>query len=199
MSRIITISRQYGSGGREIGKKLAEKLCIPFYDSQLIKLAADKSGFSEKYFEDPEKNADNSFLYAIARGMQYQYRTATPWSFEETVYETQSEVILSIASKGPAVIIGRCADYILRNNPDLFKVFVHADDEFRAERAMRIDGVKPDEVKNTLKVKDKRRANYYNYHSDTKWGDAMNYHLSIDSGAVGIERSVDLIYAAVAE
>ena len=199
MPKIITISRQYGSGGREIGKKVAEALGVPFYDSQLIKLAAEKSGFSEKYFEDPEKNADNSFLYAIARGMQYQYRTATPWSFEETVYETQSEVILSIAAQGPAVIIGRCADYILRNNPDLFKVFVHADPEFRAERAIRIDGVDPEDVKNTLKVKDKRRANYYNYHSDTKWGDAMNYHLSLDSGVIGIDRAARMICAAVAE
>ncbi|MBQ7161822.1 MAG: cytidylate kinase-like family protein [Clostridia bacterium] len=193
MSKIITISRQYGSGGREIGKMVAEKLGIPFYDSQLIKLAAEKSGFSEKHFEDPEKNAGNSFLYSIARGMQHQYRTATPWSFEETVYNTQSDVIRSVAAQGPAVFIGRCADYILRNNPDLFKVFIFADYDFRAERAVRVNGVAPEDVKETIKVKDKRRANYYNYHSDTKWGDATNYHLSIDSGFCGIERAAEII------
>ena len=198
MSKIITISRQYGSGGREIGKLVAEKLGIPFYDSQLIKLAAEKSGFSEEHFEDPEKNAGNSFLYSIARGMQHQYRTATPWSFEETVYNTQSDVIRSVAAQGPAVFIGRCADYILRSNPDLFKVFIFADYEFRAERAVRVNGVKPEDVKETIKVKDKRRANYYNYHSDTKWGDAANYHISLDSSFCGIERAADII-ASLAE
>ena len=198
MPKIITISRQYGSGGREIGRLVAEKLNIPFYDSQLIKLAAEQRGFSDKHFEDPEKNAGNSFLYSIARGMQHQYRTATPWSFEETVYNTQSEVIRSVAAEGPAVFIGRCADYILRKNPDLFKVFVFADYDFRAERAMRIDGVAPEDIKETIKLKDKRRANYYNYHSDTKWGDASNYHISLDSSFCGIERAADII-ASLAE
>lgn len=193
MSKIITISRQYGSGGREIGEKLAAKLQIPFYDNQLIMLAAEKSGFSAKYFEDPEKNAGNSFLYSIVRGMQYQYRTATPWSLEETVYNTQSEVIRSIAEQGPAVIIGRCADYILKDHPNVLKVFVYADFDFRCERAIRVDGVEPDKVKETVRAKDKRRANYYNYHSDFKWGEVFNYHLTVDSSFVGIDRAVDFI------
>ena len=198
MSKIITISRQYGSGGREIGKLVSEKLGIPFYDSQLIKLASEKSGFSEKHFEDPEKNAGNSFHYSIARGMQHQYRTATPWSFEETVFTTQSDVIRQVAAQGPAVFIGRCADYILRKNPDLLKVFIFADYDFRAERAMRVNGIKPEDVKETIKVKDKRRANYYNYHADTKWGEASNYHIALDSSFVGIERAADII-ASLAE
>ena len=193
MKSIITISRQYGSGGREIGRKVADKLGVPFYDSQLIKLAAEKSGVSEHFFEDPEKHAGNSFMYSIVRGMQYQYRTATPWSFEETVFSTQSEVIRTIAAQGPAVIIGRCADFILKNNPDLFKVFINADYDFRAERAVRINGVAPEDVKETIKLKDKRRANYYNYHSDTKWGEASNYHLSISSSYCGIDRAADII------
>ena len=193
MPKIITISRQYGSGGREIGRRVAEKLGIPFYDSQIIKLAAEKSGFSEKHFEDPEKHAGNSLLYTIARGMQHQYRTATPWSFEETVYNTQSEVIRSAAAQGPAVFIGRCADYILKNNPDLFKIFLYADYDFRASRAKMIDGVPDDELKETIKLKDKRRANYYNYHSDTKWGDATNYQLCLDTGFCGLDRAVEII------
>lgn len=197
MSKIITISRQYGSGGREIGEKLAAKLQIPFYDNQLIMLAAEKSGFNAKYFEDPEKNAGNSFLYSIVRGMQYQYRTATPWSLEETVYTTQSEVIRSIAEKGPAVIIGRCADYILKDHPDVLKVFIYADMDFRCDRAIRIDGVEPDKAKETVITKNKRRANYYNYHSDFKWGEAFNYNICIDSSRSGIDRAVDIIASLV--
>lgn len=199
MNKIITISRQYGSGGREIGEKLSKRLGIAFYDNNIISMAAKKSGFSEKFFEDPEKNAGNSFMYSIVRGMQYQYRTATPWSLEETVYETQSEVIRSAAEQGPAVFIGRCADYILSGRDDLVKVFIHADNEFRRERVMRLAGVTEDKVDETLKLKDKRRANYYNYHSDTKWGDAQNYDLCINSSFCGIDKAVDLICEFIGE
>lgn len=199
MKKIITISRQYGSGGRDIGEKLSKRFGIAFYDSNIISLAAKKSGYSEKFFEDPEKNAGNSFMYSIVRGMQYQYRTATPWSLEETVYETQSEIIRSAAEQGPAVFIGRCADYILSGRDDIIKVFIHADNEFRRERIMRLAGVTEDKVDETLKLKDKRRANYYNYHSDTKWGDAQNYDLCINSSFCGIDKAVDLICEFIGE
>lgn len=193
MNKIITISRQYGSGGREIGAKLADKFGIPFYDNALIEMAAKESGFSEKYFEDPEKNASNSFLYSIVRGMQYQYRNATPWSLEETVYTTQSEIIRKKADEGPCVIIGRCADHILSDRENVLKIFVHADMDFRIERAVRIDGVDPKDAKEIIAKKDKRRMNYYNYHSDTKWGDALNYHLCIDSSVCGVDTAVEII------
>ena len=199
MKKIITISRQYGSGGRDIGEKLSKRFGIAFYDSNIISLAAKKSGYSEKFFEDPEKNAGNSFMYSIVRGMQYQYRTATPWSLEETVYETQSEIIRSAAEQGPAVFIGRCADYILSGRDDIIKVFIHADNEFRRERIMRLAGVTEDKVDETLKLKDKRRANYYNYHSDTHWGDAQNYDLCINSSFCGIDKAVDLICEFIGE
>lgn len=199
MNKIITISRQYGSGGREIGAKLAEKFGIPFYDNALIEMAAKESGFSEKYFEDPEKNASNSFLYSIVRGMQYQYRNATPWSLEETVYTTQSDIIRKKAEEGPCVIIGRCADHILSDNENVIKIFVRADLSFRIERAVRIDGVDPKNAKDTIAKKDKRRMNYYNYHSDTKWGDALNYHLCIDSSVCGIDKAVAIISEYIGE
>lgn len=199
MNKIITISRQYGSGGREIGEKLAKKLDIPFYDNKIISMSAEKSGFSEKFFEDPEKNARNSFMYSIVRGMQYQYRTATPWSLEETVFDTQSEVIRSVAEQGPAVIIGRCADYILSERPDVVRIFVHADMDFRRERIIRIDGVAPEKAEETIRLKDKRRANYYNYHSDTKWGEAQNYDFCIKSSFCGIDKAVELISEFIAK
>lgn len=199
MNKIITISRQYGSGGREIGKKLAVKYNIPFYDNEIITMAAKESGFAEKYFQDPEKNASNSFLYSIVRGMQYQYRNATPWSLEETVYTTQSEIIRKVADEGPCVIIGRCADYILGGRSDVVKVFVHADIEFRTDRAMKIDNIDPNEAESIVIKKDKRRMNYYNYHADTKWGDALNYDICINSGTCGIDRTVDIISSYIGE
>ena len=194
MNKIITISRQFGSGGHSIGKMLAAKLEIPFYDNEIIALAAEKSGYDKDFFSDPEKNAGNSFLYSVVRGMQYQYRTATPWSLEETVYNTQSEIIRSIAEKGPCVIIGRCADYILEDNPNLVKVFIYADDEFRRERIIRVRNIEPSKAAETIKIKDKRRANYYNYHADAKWGDATNYDICIKSSFTGIEGAVDMLY-----
>lgn len=199
MNKIITISRQYGSGGREIGDKLAKRFGVPFYDHALIEMAAKESGFSEKYFEDPEKNATNSFLYSIVRGMQYQYRNATPWSLEETVYTTQSDIIRKIAEEGPCVIIGRCADYILSDYDDVIKIFIHADMDFRIERAIKIDSIDPNQAREHVRKKDKRRMNYYNYHSDTKWGDALNYHLCLDSGLCGIDTAVDIIAKFIGE
>ncbi|MBE6573430.1 MAG: cytidylate kinase-like family protein [Ruminococcaceae bacterium] len=199
MNKIITISRQYGSGGREIGAKLAEKFGIPFYDNALIEMAAKESGFSEKYFEDPEKNASNSFLYSIVRGMQYQYRNATPWSLEETVYTTQSDIIRKKADEGPCVIIGRCADHILSDYENVIKIFVHADLSFRMDRAVKIDGIDPKDVKDHVAKKDKRRMNYYNYHSDTKWGDALSYDLCIDSSICGIDKAVAIIADFIGE
>ena len=193
MNKIITISRQYGSGGREIGDKLAKRFGIPFYDHALIEMAAKESGFSEKYFEDPEKNATNSFLYSIVRGMQYQYRNATPWSLEETVYTTQSDIIRKMADEGPCVIIGRCADYILSDYDDVIKIFIKADMDFRIERAIKIDSIDPKEAREHVRKKDKRRMNYYNYHSDRKWGRADNYDISLQTDVIGIENSAKLL------
>ncbi len=199
MNKIIIISRQYGSGGREIGKKLAELYGVPFYDHQLISLAAKESGFSEEFFEDPEKNATNSFLYSIVRGIQYQYRNATPWSLEETVYNTQSDIIRKLAEKGPCVIIGRCADYVLSDRDDIIKIFLHADPEFRKARAMELDGVDEKEVDDLVRRKDKQRMNYHNYHADTKWGDAKHYDISLSTSGCGIDRAVKILADFIGE
>ena len=193
MNHVITISRQYGSGGREIGSLVAERLGIPFYDNALIQLAAEESGFSAEHFKDYDKHASNSFLYSLVRGFQYHQHTTGVWSLEDSIYMTQAKVIRSIAEKGPCVIIGRCADHILANEPSLVKVFVHAPLDFRAERVVETDGVAPDKAIEVIKNKDKRRQNYYNYHSDFKWGDAQNYNLCIDSSFCGIEKAASII------
>ncbi len=192
MDKIITISRQYGSGGREIGRKIAEHFNIPFYDNELITLAAKESGYAEAAFHNAETKATNSLLYSIAMGMStYGSQEAgfAHLSLDDRIYLAQSDIIRKVAEKGPCVIVGRCADYILKDRKDVVHIFVHADLEFRKERAIRIDGVAPENAEEIVLKKDKRRANYYNYHSGEKWGKASNYHMSINSSFVGVDKA----------
>ena len=170
---IITISRQYGSGGREIGQKLADKLGIPFYDNALIEKAAQESGLIPAFFEDTERHAGNSLLYALYRGAQADRFGTSVLSMEDNIYLAQSNVIRKVASEGPCI---------------------HSDMDLRKERAIRIDGVDPAKAESVILTKDKRRQNYYNFHADRKWGIAKNYHLCIDSGYCGIDCAVDVIY-----
>ncbi|MCH5272874.1 MAG: cytidylate kinase-like family protein [Lachnospiraceae bacterium] len=196
MNKVITISRQYGSGGREIGAKLAEKLNIPYYDNELITRAARESGFAESVFENAEKKATNSLLYSIAMGMSSygsQELGFSNLSLDDRIYIAQSNVIRKVAEEGPCVIIGRCADYVLKDMKNVVHFFIHASLPFRIERAVSIDGVEPSRAEDIIGKNDKRRANYYNYHSGEKWGVATNYHLSIDSSYLGIDHAVDCI------
>lgn len=196
MRSIITISRQYGSGGREIGEKLAKKLDIPFYDKELITRAAKESGFSEAVFENVEKKASNSLLYSIAMGMNaYGNHDIgfTHLSLDDQVYLAQSKVIRKIAMEGPGVIVGRCADYILRDHADVVHIFIWADLAFRKERAVNLYKMQEEKAEENILKFDKRRANYYNYHAIEKWGRAENYHLSVRSDYVGIDNSVELL------
>ncbi len=197
MNKIITISRQYGSGGREIGEKLANRLGIPFYDNELITRAAKESGYAEAAFQNAETKATNSLLYSIAMGMSAygnQEGGFSHLSLDDRIYLAQSDVIRKVAEEGPCVIVGRCANYILRENPNVIHFFVYADMEFRKERAVRIDAVDPAKAEDIILKKDKRRSNYFNYHSGEKWGKAQNYHMSLNSGFVGIDNTVDLMY-----
>lgn len=196
MNKIITISRQYGSGGREIGAKLAQRLGIPFYDNELISRAARESGFTETAFENAEKKATNSLLYSIAMGMSAygsQDIGFTHLSLDDQLFIVQSNVIRKVAEEGPCVIVGRCADYVLKEHKNVVNVFVWADLEFRKKRAISQYGLKDNKAEDEMIRMDKRRANYYNYHSDEKWGKAENYHLSIRSDYIGIDNSVDCI------
>ncbi|MBE5931237.1 MAG: cytidylate kinase-like family protein [Lachnospiraceae bacterium] len=197
MNKVITISRQYGSGGREIGTKLAEKLGIPFYDNELITRAAQESGFAEAVFENAEKKATNSLLYSIAMGMSSygsQDLGFSNLSLDDRIYLAQSNVIRKVAEEGPCIIIGRCSHYVLKDLENALHLFIHADMPFRIERAIRVEHIDPAKAEEVVLKNDKRRANYYNYHSGEKWGIASNYHLSVDSSLFGIDKTVEGLY-----
>ena len=196
MKNIITISRQYGSGGREIGAKLAEKLGIPFYDNKLISLAAKESGFAESAFENVENKATSSLLYSIAMGINaYGNRDIgfTHLSLDDQIYLAQSDVIRKVAAEGPCVIVGRCADYVLKDFNNVVHIFIWADINYRKDRAINQYHLPAHKADEEIIKADKRRANYYNYHATGKWGKAENYHLSIRSDFIGIDNSVDCI------
>lgn len=196
MNQIITISRQFGSGGRVIGEKLAGKLGIPFYDKELISRAAKESGFAEAAFENAEKKASNSLLYSLAMGMNAygnQDIGFTHLSLDDQLYLAQSNVIRKVAEEGPCVIVGRCADYVLRDVHNVVNIFIWADIEARKKRAIEQYHLKANKVEEEILRTDRRRANYYNYHASEKWGKAENYHLSVRSDYVGIDSSVDCI------
>lgn len=196
MNKVITISRQFGSGGREIGKKLADSLGIPFYDNELITRAAKESGFVEEAFENAESHASNSLLYSLAMGIgayNNQEIGFSHLSLNDRIYLAQADIIRRVASEGPCVIVGRCADYILKNVPNVINIFIWADMDFRSERAIRIDNMSTDKLEESILKIDKRRANYYNYHTTGRWGQTENYHLSIKSSTVGIDGAVECI------
>ncbi len=196
MNEIITISRQFGSGGREIGSKLAQRLGIAFYDNEIISRAAKESGFSEQAFENAEKKATNSLLYSIVMGMSAygnQDIGFTHLSLDDQLYLAQSNVIRKVAEEGPCVIVGRCADYVLRDYKNVIHLFIWADLAFRKQRVVSQHGIKENRAEEEIIKTDKRRANYYNYHADDKWGKAENYHLSIKSDFAGIDNSVECI------
>ncbi|MDF2511711.1 MAG: hypothetical protein K0S04_1577 [Herbinix sp.] len=196
MNKVITISRQYGSGGREIGAKLAQKLGIPFYDDELIARAAKESGFAEAAFDNVEKRATNSFLYSIAMGMNAygnQDIGFTHLSLDDQLYLAQTNIIRKVAQEGPCVIVGRCADYILREQENTINIFIWAGMQARKERVIRLYNVAKNKAEDELIKADKRRANYYNYHANEKWGKAENYHLSLRSDYIGIDHAVESI------
>lgn len=193
---IITISRQFGSGGREIGKKLAQKLDIPFYDKELIALAAQKSGISPEVLENIDEKAANSLLYSLSIGM-YGFGTSGRFSpdlpMNDKLFLIQSEIITEAAKEGPCVIVGRCADYLLRDEPDAVHVFIHASLEKRRERVMRLHNLSAQKAQEMMIKTDKKRANYFNFYTSLKWGQIENYSLCVDSGAIGVDNAVDLI------
>ena len=188
-NRIITISREFGSGGRTIGKKVAEKLGIPCYDAELIQKIAEKSGFSENYIKDAGEYAPGGFLSSA-----FTNRSAGPTN-EDYLWKIQYNVITELAEKGPCVIVGRCADYILKDKVDCLTVFIHADLDFRANRIVQVYGEREESPKQRLKDKDKRRAAYHRFYTNMKWGYARNYHLTLHSGELGIDKCVDTICA----
>lgn len=198
MKKIITIGRQYGSGGREIGQKLAEHYGIPFYDNELITRAAKESGFAEETFAKAEDKATNSLLYSLAMGINVygnQDFGFTGLSLDDRIFLAQSDVIRKVADEGACVIVGRCADYVLKERDDVFNIFVKASMSFRLDRVVKEYGEDEKKAGDIILKNDKRRANYYSYHVGEKWTNLNNYDLVIRSDLTGIENSVDCICA----
>ena len=182
---VITISREYGSGGRAIGEKLAKELGIPFYNKELILMAAKESGLSEEYIKKAEQQKSTSFLYGLYMGAQQL-------PMNDQIFLIQSKIIREIAEKGPCVIVGRCADYVLRERKDLLSVFIHAPLSFRAQRVQKVYEKTASNIEDFVRKKDKKRAAFYNYFSQNKWGDARHYHLAISS-VYGVDFAVEVL------
>ena len=170
-NRVITISREFGSGGRTIGKAVAEQLGIPCYDNEILQEIAKESGFVAAAFSHPASGPSNA----------------------DYLWEMQYKLIGQLAQKGPCVIVGRCADYILRDKADCLRVFIHADLSYRAKRIVEVYGEREKSPEQRLKDKDKRRAAYHRFYTDMKWGHAQNYDLTLNSGTLGIDKCVEII------
>ena len=183
MNKIITVSRQFGSGGRTIAREVAKRLNIPCYDQELIEKVEKDSGFTKEYINENGESSSTGILNSMFGN-----------SFgRDIVWASQCKVLCRLANEGPCVIVGRCADYVLRDKADLLKVFIHADIKKRAERIVTVYGESDVAPEKRIKEKDKRRASYYSYYTDLEWGVAKNYDISLDSGKFGIDKCVDII------
>lgn len=189
MAGIIVISRQFGSAGRTIGKETAKRLGIPCYDREIIEQVAENSGFAKEYIENQGEYASHKTW--LGRALESANRF-DGMSNQDKIWVEQRKIILGFASS-PCVIVGRCADYILKDMDGVLKVFIHADDKFRAERIVREYGEDGGNAEKRLKDKDRRRAAYYKKYTETEWGVAANYHITLDSGKLGIEKCVDIL------
>ena len=195
--KIITISREFGSGGRTVGRLVAEKLGIPFYDKELVDQIALESGFAPKFIEEHGEHAPSKSAFAYAFGAQGVPGVMNGMSTADFLWNIQCSVILQLADKGPCVIVGRNADYILKDREDALHVYVSADPKFRAERIVRLYGESEKKPEARLAEKDKRRRLNYQHYTGRDWGQAQNYHLCVDTGVIGVEQSADLIVRIV--
>lgn len=187
--RIITISREFGSGGHTVGARVAEALGYAFYDKEIIEHVAEETGLSRAFIEEQgeESPAKSAFAYSFLG------RNAAGMSLEDYLFASQRKLILELADKSPCVIVGRCADYILKGRTDCLNVFVHADKEFRAARIVEQYGETDRSPEKRIREKDKKRAINYKYYTEQEWGSANNYDLCIDTGTLGIDVAVDVI------
>ena len=193
---VITIGRQFGSGGRSIGEKLAKKLGVNFYDKELISIAAKESGMSPEVFEGVDEKATNSLLYSLSMGM-YSFGSGLPamgdLPVNDKLYLLQHRIIKDIAEKESCVIVGRCADYVLRDNPKRVSLFIYADMEYRKEQSIQKHGIDAAHAEHIINKTDKNRANYYSFYSGQKWGMVENFDLCIDSSKLDEDKIVDLL------
>lgn len=193
-NKIITVSRQFGSGGRTIAKAVAARLGLPYYSKELVDRIAEESGFSREFVEEIGEYASvtSSFLFNIAVSGN-PLGLVDSMSVSDKLFICQSNIVQELAEKGPCVIVGRCADYILRDDPNAFHVFINADTEHRAERVLARYGETKVPIEKRLQEKDTKRRVYYKHYTGRVWGDAANYHISLNSGLIGVDKCVDII------
>ncbi|MBE7048395.1 MAG: cytidylate kinase-like family protein [Ruminococcaceae bacterium] len=197
---IITIGRQFGSGGREIAKALSEALSIPLYDKEIIAEAAKKSGLHENIFKHADERKTSSFLYSLALGVYSPPvgNAGMPMiNMDETIFQVQSDIIREFAEKGPCVFVGRCADYILRKQPDLCRIFLYGSMEKRVERVSGLYHIDVEKAEELIQKTDRKRANFYHYYTGERWNDMRNYDLCLNSGDIGVYGSVEMILSYI--
>lgn len=192
-NKIITISREFGSGGRYIGRLVAEKLGIPFYDKELIAKVAEKSGLAEEFVEKKGEYSPSKSMFAYG----FVVRNNMGESLEDYLHSIQRKIILELAEQESCVIIGRCADYILKDHPKRLNVFIYSTPEDKIQRIQEyLGGNSEVEAKRMMRDMDKKRRINYNYYTDRKWGDVRHYSLALNSDELGLDRCVDLIVNA---
>lgn len=189
-NKIITIGREFGSGGRSIAQKVAEKLSIPCYDSEIIDEVAIKSGLLK---EEIAKKGEHLSSTAKMSTIFTLYNLYSNMSKDDIIFHAQKKVIEDLAEKGPCVIVGRCADYILREKENVVRVFIYADKEARAERIVKIYGENEDSAEKRIREKDKKRAAYYEHYTEMTWGDSKHYDICLNSSKFGIDKCVEII------
>lgn len=196
-NKIYTIGREFGSGGRQVGEKLAERLGIKCYDKELLQRAAKESGFCAEIFENHDEKPTSSFLYSLVMDTYsvsgYSSAPFLDMPLNHKVFLAQFEAIKKLAAQESCVIVGRCADYALADNPDCLNVFIHAPLDVRIRAVSKRENLTENKAKDLIQKQDKQRASYYNYYSSKKWGDSASYHLSLDSSKLGIDGCVDMI------
>lgn len=192
MKKTVTISRQFGSGGHDIGALVAKELGIDLYDKEILSLAAEHSGINIEHFEAADEKPTNSFLYSVVMSGQ-MYHSPNDFLTNDRLFAFQSNAILKAAQEKPGLFVGRCADYVLRDDPNAVHIFIHADLPTRIKRIMEVNNVSDAEAKSMIKKADKRRASYHNFYADGKWGDSSLYDLSVNSSLLGIEGTAKLI------
>lgn len=195
--KVITIGRQFGSGGREIGQRLSEKLDIPLYDHRLVSMAAEQLGVRKEDAERVDESSLNSFVssYTITPGMYVDFINAASYvqSFDEDVYRKQSEIIRNLAQKGPCIIVGRCADYVLRDQADLINVFICAEKEDRKKRIAEIYGLTERKAAERIRKTDRERRFYYEMHTGLEWGSINSHQMLLNVSMLGMDRIVEIL------
>ena len=196
MNTVITIGRQFGSAGREIGEQVAKEFGIKYYDKELLSRAAKESGFCEEILENHDERPTSSFLYNLVMdtySFGYNASHYVDMPISHKVFLAQFDAIKKVASEGPCVIVGRCADYALQDMKNCVNIFIYGDEDVKTQFVMKKYNVDAAKAKDMCNKKDKQRQSYYNYYSSKKWGEAKSYDLCIDSGLVGIDGAIELI------